>query len=463
MSAESKAFNLQNQVRINASELQDYLRELDNWESDSKQKDRSISDSKSILKPTIPPVRNASNISLKQKQRQKNESKKDINKKGKRKDKINAYDYSAWDKLDVDGALQEMDSSSESEVEDNSDNSGRDDEEIQEERAEAERKIGNEHFKAMKYREAIEHYSRSIQMNPHSESTLTNRALALIKIDKYAAAEQDCTDVLHSNPKNVKALYRRGLARYNLEHYEAARSDFNNCLELEPNNQPAKDYIHKIHVNLNPELEGQFKAVEKPQHLMSKKPMIKVQIEEVGSGSGTESDDGERIPKSSTEIMSEIFETSKEDTPHHEPENVQKIVRKVALPSSPPRPITVPTAPTTNSSQFMNNWKTLKKEPELFFKYFHSIPPNQYPKLLVQFLENDGLTHLLRLFTDFYIHNELTYLEELTYIAQVPRFNVATMFLSKEDKARCQQLFQNIKDSSADLSVLAKLYSISLH
>ena len=31
--------------------------------------------------------------------------------------------------------------------------------------------------------------------------------------------------------------------------------------------QPAKDFVHKIHVKLNPELEGRFQPVDKPQHL----------------------------------------------------------------------------------------------------------------------------------------------------------------------------------------------------
>ena len=323
--------------------------------------------------------------------------------------------------------------------------------------------LGNEHFKVQKYEEAIEHYSRAIRMDPCQESALTNRAMAFIKTEQYAAAEKDCNTVLATNPRNVKALYRRGLARYSLDNYEIAKVDFLDCLEIEPDNQPAKDFVHKINVKLNPELEGRFQPVDKPQHLMSKKPLVKVKIEEVRSGSGSESDDDSKIAKSNTEIMSEIFETQRKESPPRELKVEQKPIANTTPPKSPPRPVTLPTVPTTNSSQFMNNWKTLKKEPELFFKYFHSIPPPQYPKLLVQFLENDGLPHLLRVFNDFYIPNNLTYLEELQFITKVPRFNVATMFLSKEDKYLCQQLLSRIQDPTADLSALAKLYDTSLH
>ena len=154
MSSESKAFDLQHQVRNNAQDLQDYLRELDNWEHDSKKKDKSISTSKSILKPTIPPVRSSKgNISKQEQQPQPQQSqkgnKKSSKKPKKKGERISAYDYRAWDKLDVEKALNEMTSSESSDSAPeslDSDSAGvRDDdsqEEMAEKRAEAERQIG---------------------------------------------------------------------------------------------------------------------------------------------------------------------------------------------------------------------------------------------------------------------------------------------------------------------------------
>ena len=142
MSAESNAFNLQHQVRNNANELQDYMRELDNWERDIKKKDQSLSTSKSILKPSIPPVRNATTIQHKQQQEETSPRKEEKKTKKGKKEKIPGYDYSAWDKLDVESALQDMDSSSESDTLLESEGSGKEDEDYQKEKAEAERQVG---------------------------------------------------------------------------------------------------------------------------------------------------------------------------------------------------------------------------------------------------------------------------------------------------------------------------------
>ena len=326
---------------------------------------------------------------------------------------------------------------------------------------------GNELFKSGKYADAIEHYSRGLQLTPDSESILTNRAIALIRTERFASAEEDCSKAIAINRNNVKALYRRGLARFNLANFEGANCDFRKVLDIEPDNKSAREYVEKVSIMLHPELEGRFKAATKPKHLFSKKPLVSIGIQDIGSGSETESDSEQKIAKSSEEIMSELFETPK-DTGNKvkSPEklkNVQPEIPKKLPKQSSSKP-SMPVDP-TNSSQIMNAWKTLKNEPDLFFQYFQKIPTSLYAKLLVQFLENDGLSHILKIFTDYYLPNEIPYSEELRAIPGIPRFNVAAMFLSKEDSKRCQLLFQQLiklsetKDN-ANLVALAKLYNI---
>ncbi len=45
-----KAALMQMQIRNNASDLQDYLKDLETWETDVKKTDTSLSNQKSILK-----------------------------------------------------------------------------------------------------------------------------------------------------------------------------------------------------------------------------------------------------------------------------------------------------------------------------------------------------------------------------------------------------------------------------
>ena len=149
---ESDAFNLQHQIRNNANELQDYLRDLDSWEQDSKKKDQSLTANRSILKPNLPPIRTtraASSSQSKPVEQGKPKKSKQTQppKKSDGKGRISSYDYGAWDRLDVDNALKEMDSSSECESESSSgeEKDSREDENQdvwREERAEKERQRG---------------------------------------------------------------------------------------------------------------------------------------------------------------------------------------------------------------------------------------------------------------------------------------------------------------------------------
>ena len=47
---QEKADLMQMQIRNNASDLQDYLKGLEDWEADVKEKDAALSSHKSILK-----------------------------------------------------------------------------------------------------------------------------------------------------------------------------------------------------------------------------------------------------------------------------------------------------------------------------------------------------------------------------------------------------------------------------
>ena len=61
--------------------------------------------------------------------------------------------------------------------------------------------------------------------------------MALLKQDKYGAAEADCDAALEIDPSYVKALMRRGSARVHLNKLDEAKTDFDDVLFLEPNNK----------------------------------------------------------------------------------------------------------------------------------------------------------------------------------------------------------------------------------
>jgi Flp pilus assembly protein TadD len=62
--------------------------------------------------------------------------------------------------------------------------------------------------------QALEHYTKAIELDSTMAAAFSNRALALIKLGRPAEAEADCTHALLLQPGNVKALLRRAAARF---------------------------------------------------------------------------------------------------------------------------------------------------------------------------------------------------------------------------------------------------------
>ncbi|CAK0812947.1 unnamed protein product, partial [Prorocentrum cordatum] len=65
----------------------------------------------------------------------------------------------------------------------------------------------------------------------------SNRAFALLRLERWAEAEADCSKALGFNAKNVKAHYRRAMARLELGMAEGAMQDVDRVLEEMPSRQ----------------------------------------------------------------------------------------------------------------------------------------------------------------------------------------------------------------------------------
>ncbi|XP_076369567.1 RNA polymerase II-associated protein spaghetti isoform X2 [Tachypleus tridentatus] len=199
-----KTIQLQHQIRENNEELQSFLRELNNWESEIKCKDEELKSQK--------------------------RSERDLS-----KEKV----------------LKEMDQ--ESDVK--SDSESGDEEEIlqiqrQKQKAFLDKEKGNEYFKEGKYDEAIACYTVGIQSDPCNAVLLANRAMAFLKKRQLAAAEQDCDMAITLDPTYLKAFHRRGVARFGLKKYDLAKADFQTVLEVEPENQQTKAELGKLEKEL---------------------------------------------------------------------------------------------------------------------------------------------------------------------------------------------------------------------
>ncbi|KAK6642708.1 hypothetical protein RUM43_004210 [Polyplax serrata] len=248
-----KAFKIQMDVKNNAQDLQNYVLDLNNWEKEMKEKELELA-KQSPNNRDFPPPRN------KIKRNKPISEKSATNCKAK---KISGYDYSAWDKYDVDKACAELDEENESETpvndennsiaaannENESDKDEEDDEDDEDklsliDKAFYEKEMGNQFVKKEQWNNAIRCYTNAINYDSKNAVYYANRSLCFLKLKK--SAEVDATTAIQLDKNYIKAYQRRGYARLGLGQNMEAQSDFEEVLRLEPNNTLMKLEINKI-------------------------------------------------------------------------------------------------------------------------------------------------------------------------------------------------------------------------
>ncbi|KFM12214.1 RNA polymerase II-associated protein 3 [Aptenodytes forsteri] len=260
MSTPNKALELQLQMKQNAEELQDFMRELESWEKDIKEVDSELRKQSGVPEENLPPIRNKA---FKKKKKSKNKVPSKITTEENKKNKIKSYDYEAWGKLDVDKILEELDKedSTHDSVSPESD-SEEDGIRIDAEKALAEKEKGNNYFKQGNFDEAIKCYTRGMHSDPYNPVLPTNRASAFYRMKKFSVAESDCNLALALDKNYTKAYARRGAARFALKNLQGAKEDYEKVLELDANNFEAKTELKKIDQALSSRESSEQKEFE---------------------------------------------------------------------------------------------------------------------------------------------------------------------------------------------------------
>ncbi|KAJ6653630.1 hypothetical protein lerEdw1_009006 [Lerista edwardsae] len=273
MTSPNKGIELQLQVRQNAEELQDFVRDLENWEKDIQEKDSDLRRQSGVPETVncvdfkiggdakvLPPIRNEA-YKKKKKSRIKAVSAKTTEEN--KKNKIKSYDYEAWGKLDVDKILEELDKEDSTHdslsLESDSEEDGI---HIDTEKALAEKEKGNNYFKQGNYDAAIECYTKGMNADPYNPVLPTNRASAFFRLKKYSVSESDCSLALALNKNYAKAYARRGAARCALQNFEGAKEDYEKVLELDADNLEAKCELRKIEQTLGSKTNSQTEELD---------------------------------------------------------------------------------------------------------------------------------------------------------------------------------------------------------
>ncbi|HEX7414516.1 MAG TPA: tetratricopeptide repeat protein [Bacteroidia bacterium] len=100
-------------------------------------------------------------------------------------------------------------------------------------------KSGAKKVDLKEYKEAIEDYTKAIELKPKHADGYNGRGLTLSKIENYKAAIQDFNKVIELSPKDIKAYHDRGTAKAKLGDNKGAVQDFTKVIELDPKHSDA--------------------------------------------------------------------------------------------------------------------------------------------------------------------------------------------------------------------------------
>eukprot|EP00667_Euglena_gracilis_P016765 EG_transcript_17578 len=96
---------------------------------------------------------------------------------------------------------------------------------------------GNDFFKAGKYREAVEWYSKAINVDADNETLYSNRAASYSALNQHPEALADAEKCVQLKPSWVKGHFRKGIALCKMGRYDEAVEAYAKSLQIEPDNK----------------------------------------------------------------------------------------------------------------------------------------------------------------------------------------------------------------------------------
>ncbi|CAI6368171.1 unnamed protein product [Macrosiphum euphorbiae] len=457
---------LKKQLQENEEELSNYLRDMNIWQEQMKRKERSPPKPNEKKKPKINPSKAS-------------------------KSKISSWDYSAWDKFDVDDACKEVDTQNELKKNDNYGSSVDClNNKLQSKQSEGlyEKNLGNALVQKQKWAEAILRYTRAIEYYDKDPIFYANRALCYLKTNEFKLAIIDCTSSLKLDKTYVKAFQRRSAAYMALGMYNEAKKDIQDVLKLEPNNNQAKVDIEVVNNKIKqgeiqkipdikcqktnatnnlqskiisskmlckeddkpiqvvipdwPERVGckQITSIHKPPHLRSKKPFSTLKINDVQANQ----EELNNIYLLQT-TLKEVCETKNKDQSINKEiipmkkNSVQTIKKHTAI---PPVPLTY--------VQLKQDWACLQNDPKLLFQYLKQIPGKRIPSIVRNSMDNDLFVDILRILRAEFVKNGCDITDYLIGISELPRLQMLVMFCSSNEVSCIKELLNHVSNSVSE-------------
>jgi small glutamine-rich tetratricopeptide repeat-containing protein alpha len=140
------------------------------------------------------------------------------------------------------------------------------------EEAEKWKLTGNLKLADKQYQEAVQAYTKAIELDSENAIYYSNRAAAHSFLGNHENAILDSKEAVHRDPTFSKAYSRLGTAYFNLGYYNDAVKQYSKALQLDPSNPTLKESLQK----------ASLKAADKPDQ----KPLpAHLQVEETSASS----------------------------------------------------------------------------------------------------------------------------------------------------------------------------------
>ncbi len=96
-----------------------------------------------------------------------------------------------------------------------------------------------------KHEEAIEAYSKAIELLPTFYEAIDNRAFCKMDLERWSEAIDDFKLSLQVHPDSLLAEFSIGECYYRLNDFVRAKEQFEKCVKLDPSHQVSKEFLIK--------------------------------------------------------------------------------------------------------------------------------------------------------------------------------------------------------------------------
>jgi tetratricopeptide (TPR) repeat protein len=102
---------------------------------------------------------------------------------------------------------------------------------------------GNADYASGNYQDAIEAYSKAIELDPECVPTYLGRGITYLSLNEFKKALADCSKAVELDPNFDLSYGFRGLAYYRMREFERAMIDYSKAIELDPNEASTHDNL----------------------------------------------------------------------------------------------------------------------------------------------------------------------------------------------------------------------------